>query len=48
MRETCIEGEVKGNGFKAYVCIVVYLTDASHYAIVELLELEPFSNRRQQ
>lgn len=48
MRETSVEGEVKGNGLKANVSVVVDLPDPAHYAIIELLELESFSNRGQQ
>lgn len=46
--ETSSEGEVKGNRLEANIGVIVDLSDTSHYAIVKLLELESFGNRRQQ
>lgn len=44
MGETSAESEVKSNRLEANIRVVVYLSDASHYAIVKLLELESLGN----
>jgi hypothetical protein len=42
--ESSSKGEVKGNRFEAYVCVVINFSDAFNNAIIESLEFESFSD----
>ena len=44
MGKSSSKGEVKGNRFEAYVCVIINLSDAFNNTVIESLEFESFSD----